>query len=83
MRARVKSHVLYRISSFLGDAKVYIDCWPQQRWEYSTEKGLVRLERKGLVLYLPKEDFEKRWIIVDDSKKNADLPGQMRVEDYL
>lgn len=59
--AKIKHYTLYRIATFNEKAVCYIDCYPQQKWEYYVRDDGVLLKRKGISLILPKEDFEERW----------------------
>lgn len=60
-KARPKLSIIYKIATFDGKAKCYINCNPQQRWEYSVKENKVTLDRKGVTLVIPKEDFYKDW----------------------
>ncbi|MGN0352403.1 MAG: hypothetical protein ACI4ES_12190 [Roseburia sp.] len=64
-KARVKSCIIYRIATFDGQAECYIDCYPQQRFEYRVNGDRVTLDRKGISLVIPKEDFDKHWKVVE------------------
>lgn len=65
-KARPKSYILYQIVTFSGDARCYIHCYPQQKWEYAMKgNNQVELTRKEISLIIPKEEFAKHWIIVD------------------
>lgn len=70
-KARTNTYIMYRITSSCGMAQCYINCYPQQRWEYKVEfkadgklTGKVILSRKGMTLVIPKDDFEKHWKVV-------------------
>jgi len=65
MIVRPKRYVLYTISTFLGDAKCYIDCFPQQRWDCRIDGDMATISRKGVAITLPKEEIDKRWAVVD------------------
>ena len=64
-KARAKTVCVYTIKTFLGDAECWISCYPQQRWEYEIKGDKVTLDRKGITLIIPKEDFEKYWKVVE------------------
>lgn len=61
--ARPKTYLMYQIATFSKDATCYINCYPQQKWEYSfTARGdKVRLERNNVTLIIPTDDFMKHW----------------------
>lgn len=64
-KARVKSYVMYMIQTFDGQAKCQINCYPQQKWDYCIGSDEVILERNGIKLWIPKEDFEQRWKVIE------------------
>lgn len=64
-KARPKKYFMLTISNFTGNAKVYIHCYPQQKWEYSIEDNKAHLFYKTMSLCIPKEDFEKYWKVVE------------------
>lgn len=64
-KSRTKTFVIYTLKTFLGDAECWISCYPQQKWEYNIKGDKVTVDRKGVSLTIPKDDFEKRWKIVD------------------
>lgn len=71
-KCRTTSYVSYWIRSFDGKGKIWIDVFPQQRWEYHTvfdRDGIMiaaKLARKNITLEIPKEDFEKHWRFIDE-----------------
>lgn len=69
-KCRTTSHVTYWVGSFDGKSKVYIDVYPQQKWEYTENiKGdseRVALRRNNVTLEIPKVDFEVFWEILED-----------------
>lgn len=66
MKARTKTYVMYRITTFFGDVEVMIHCFPQQKWDV-IEQGTnhVRVSRKNITFIIPREDFEKQWKVVE------------------
>ena len=60
-KVRPKTFCMYNIKTFLRDAECWISCSPQQRWECEIKGDKVTLERKGISLTIPKEDFDKHW----------------------
>ena len=64
-KARPKSYTMITISAFTGEAKCFIHCYPQQKWDYSIKGDKVQLIYKNLDLMIPKEDFEKYWKVVE------------------
>lgn len=72
-KCRTTSYVTYWIRSWDGQGRVFIDVYPQQRWEYHTmldRDGIplskVKLVRQNITLEIPKEDFEKHWRFIDE-----------------
>lgn len=64
MKVRPKKYFILTISNFMGDAKVYINCYPQQKWNCVIKGNEVYLGYKQIYLVIPKEDFEKYWMEV-------------------
>lgn len=66
MKARTKTYVMYRITTFSGDAEVMIHCFPQQKWDV-IEQGTshVRVSRKNITFMITREGFEKQWKVVE------------------
>lgn len=53
---------VYIFPTFPENAKCVIDCFPQQKWEAQEwDDGKVRISRKNVTMYIPKDDFEKHW----------------------
>ena len=66
MKARPKTFVTYIVSTFNGDAEVWISCFPQQIWEYRESGKKVTVSRKNISLTIQKEEFEKHWKVVEE-----------------
>lgn len=66
MKARPKTFVTYTVSTFSGDAEVWIHCYPQQRWGYLENRGKVVLSWKNMSMVLPKEEVEKNWKVMEE-----------------
>lgn len=66
MKARTKTYMMYRITTFSGDAEVMIHYFPQQKWDV-IEQGTnhVRVSRKNITFMMPREDFEQQWKVVE------------------
>lgn len=58
-KARPKTYTMITISNFTGEAKCYIHCYPQQKWDYSFNGDKAEMHYKNLDLSIPKTDFEK------------------------
>ena len=72
-KCRTTSYVTYWIGSWDGKGRVYIDVYPQQRWEYHTMldrdgslPDKVTLSRKNITLEIPRKDFDKHWRFIDE-----------------
>lgn len=65
-KARPKTFVTYTVATFTGDAEVWINCFPQQIWEYRERNGKVTVSRKNISLTIPKEEFEKHWKVMEE-----------------
>jgi len=63
--ARPKTYVMIKISNFTGEAKCFIHCFPQQRWNYNIDNDRVELTYKNMDLSIPKSDFERFWKVVE------------------
>ena len=63
--ARPKNYGMFTISTFTGEAKCYIHCFPQQKWKYKLDDKSVDLEYKNLSMIIPKVDFEKYFKVVE------------------
>lgn len=61
IKVRPKTMCIYTLKTFLNDAECWICCYPQQKWECEIKGDKVVLDRKGVTLTIPKEDFEKHW----------------------
>ena len=64
-KARVKTVCVYNIKTFTGKAECWLSCYPQQKWEYEVKGDKVWLDRKGITLIIPKEEFEKHWKVIE------------------
>jgi len=64
-KARTKTFCIYTLRTFLGEAECWITCYPQQKWEYEIKGEKVELNRKGISLIIPKNEFEKHWKVVE------------------
>ena len=64
-KARVKRFALYMINSYDGQSRCHINCYPQQRWNYCTDGVDVILERNGIKFWIPKEEFEQGWEVIE------------------
>jgi len=70
-KARPKTYVMYsiyRIATFDKSAECYIHCYPQQRWDFEQAPfnvNSVQLSYKNIIIIIPKEDFEKKWKVVE------------------
>lgn len=66
-KARPRTFLIYKITTFDGKASCCIYCYPQQIWDCerftSDKKGIV-LSRKNITLEIPLSDFENRWKVV-------------------
>ena len=66
MKARPKEAATYTVQTFSGDAEVWINCFPQQIWDYLEDRGKVILSRKNMSMSLPKEEIEKHWKVAEE-----------------
>lgn len=65
MIVRPKRYFMLTISNFTGQAKVYIHCYPQQKWDCVITDKEAHMTYKHIDLCIPKEDFEKYWKVVE------------------
>jgi hypothetical protein len=66
-KVRPKRFMIYTITTFIKDASCQVTCYPQQKWcatGFSKDNKRIMLVRKNIVLEIPKEDFEKNWMVV-------------------
>ena len=73
-KCRTKTYVSYWISSFDGKGRIFIDVFPQQKWEYQSvfDNLRVKLTRNNITLEIPKEDFDRNWIIVENGVADSE-----------
>ena len=64
-KARVKRFALYMINSYDGQSRCRISCYPQQKWNYCTDGVDAILERNGIKFWIPKEEFEQGWEVIE------------------
>lgn len=64
-KSKAKMCITYRIATFDGNVEFYVHCRPQQRWKYSVEKSKVKLSRNEIDMYIPKEEFEQSWEVLE------------------
>lgn len=62
-----KRFLSYTIQTFDGKAKVTLNCYPQQKWEFVrfTDNQGITLLRKETWLTIPTDDFDKNWKIIE------------------
>lgn len=70
MKVRPKRTLMYYISSFNGKGRVYLNCYPQQKWDALVfrDRREVRLNRQNVSMYIPIGDFEENWVTVEEKK---------------
>lgn len=65
MKVKPRKYFFMTISNFSGEAKCYIDAYPQQTWNCEIIKDRAHLSYKNISLEIPKTDFEKYWKVVE------------------
>ena len=64
---RPKRKLVYAIMRITKNASCQITCNPQQKWcatGFSKDNKRIVLVRKNITLEIPKEDFEKNWMVI-------------------
>ena len=47
-QAKPKTYTMLTISAFTGEAKCYIHCYPQQKWDYGFNGDKAEMHYKNL-----------------------------------
>ena len=64
-KARPKRNTMFHVGNFTGEAKCYIHCYPQQKWNYWIKDNRAIIEYKNISLEIPRVEFEKWFEVVE------------------
>lgn len=60
MKARPRSVVMYMFGGTLYPC--YINCYPQQKWDYVYKGDKVELRYKNMAITITTDDFKGHWL---------------------